>query len=70
MPIGTQNKDGDETLDATCNYWGHATGPDTDWNRPGKGAEIVGPVDATPWNRRRIGRGRQPRRSCMGGRHA
>ena len=37
-PIGAQNKDDANTLDAECNYWGHATGPAA---AGGKGAEVV-----------------------------
>lgn len=67
-PNGAQNKDTANTLDATCNYWDHATGPDVAGNHPGKGVGILGAVDYRPWNVRRIGRGQNPEHSCVGGR--
>lgn len=68
-PIGAQNKDDDNTLVAECNFWGHATGPDTDENDNGKGASTLGDVDYKPWNTRKIGRGKHPEKSCVGGKN-
>lgn len=68
-PVGVLNVDGANTLDAECNYWDHATGPDADDN-DGKGASVVGDVDFTPWSTRRIGRGKNAKNSCVGGKNA
>lgn len=65
-PIGAQNKDDAHTLDAECNYWGHASGPE---EAGGKGATVLGDVEYTPWNTRQIGRGKHPGKSCVGGRN-
>jgi parallel beta-helix repeat protein len=54
-------------LQATCNYWAHATGPG---NEKDKGEMIYGGVKYTPWNVRMIGRGRHPENSCVGGKNA
>lgn len=69
-PNGALNKDGGNTLDAECNYWGHATGPHADDNEQGRGTAVAGAgeVDYRPWNTRRIGRGENPSASCVGGR--
>ncbi len=67
--IGIDNTGGGEELTATCNYWGHPTGPtydDNPKNNP-KGDAVTGDVDVRPWNTRRIGRGRNPEHSCVGG---
>ncbi|WP_311172558.1 hypothetical protein [Halobellus ordinarius] len=69
-PIGALNKDGDNTLDAECNYWDHATGPEDEDNKKGKGNNAVGDVDYTPWNTRKVGRGKNPENSCVGGKNA
>lgn len=41
--------DGIGVLEATCNFWGHATGPSDDENPNGRGADIVGEIDYRPW---------------------
>lgn len=69
-PIGAQNKDESHTLDAECNYWGHASGPEEAENGNGRGTGVVGDVDYTPWNTRMIGRGEHPDNSCVGGENA
>lgn len=69
-PNGALNKDGANTLDAECNYWDHATGPDDDGNKKGKGNNAVGDVDYTPWNTRKVGRGENSKNSCVGGKNA
>lgn len=66
-PIGVQNKDDSAAVAATCNYWGHATGPAIDGEQPQKGASILGDVEYRPWSPRQIGHGRHPERSCVGG---
>lgn len=55
-----------DTLAAECNYWGHATGPETEDNPQGKGQSVVGEVDYRPWSVRKIGRGKNPEKSCVG----
>lgn len=37
------------TLSASCNFWGHPTGPADDDNRKGQGNRVVGDVDYEPW---------------------
>lgn len=66
---GIDNTGGAEELPATCNYWGHPTGPDHEDNpkENPKGDSIEGEVDFIPWNTRRIGRGKNPENSCVGG---
>lgn len=68
--IGVDNTGGGEELTATCNYWGHPTGPthDDNPNNNPKGDSVEGDVDFRPWNTRRIGRGANPENSCVGGR--
>lgn len=66
-PIGAQNKDQVHTLVAECNYWGHASGPSNAANNANKGAGAVGDVDFRPWSVRKIGQGRNPTNSCVGG---
>lgn len=68
-PNGALNKDGAHALDAECNYWDHATGPDADGNEQGKGNSAVGDIDYRPWNTRQVGRGGNPERSCVGGKN-
>jgi hypothetical protein len=43
--------DGGETVDATYNWWGHASGPWHSTNPLGMGNAIVGNVDFEPWLR-------------------
>ncbi|MDX1745463.1 MAG: right-handed parallel beta-helix repeat-containing protein, partial [Halobacteriales archaeon] len=43
------HRSGGGTLTATCNFWGHPTGPRYDGNRRGQGAAVAGDVDVTPW---------------------
>ena len=69
-PIGAHNKDDANTLDAECNYWGHATGPEDEDNKKGKGNKAVGDIDYTPWNTRKVGRGENSEKSCVGGKNA
>lgn len=67
--VGIDNTGGGEELTATCNYWGHPSGPEHDdnpRNNP-KGDAVEGDVDFQPWNTRRIGRGQNPENSCVGG---
>jgi len=67
--IGVDNTGGGEELPATCNHWGHPTGPqhdDNPKNNP-KGDAVEGDVDFQPWNTRRIGQGQNPENSCVGG---
>jgi hypothetical protein len=59
--LGVRNVD-DATLDATDNWWGHASGPGGPDGRRnpagqevGKGDEIEGDVEFDPWLRRSIG---------------
>jgi nitrous oxidase accessory protein NosD len=67
--VGVDNTGGGEELTATCNYWGHPSGPDHADNpkNNSKGDAVRGDVDFQPWNTRRIGRGRNPEKSCVGG---
>lgn len=68
--VGIDNTGGGEQLPATCNYWGHPTGPDHEdspQNNP-KGDTIAGDVEFVPWNKREIGTGANPANSCVGGR--
>ncbi|MBX0297855.1 right-handed parallel beta-helix repeat-containing protein [Haloarcula nitratireducens] len=67
--VGVDNTGGGEELPATCNYWGHPTGPEHDDNPKNnpKGDVVNGNVDFQPWNTRRIGRGQNPANSCVGG---
>jgi len=58
-----------DTLSAECNYWGHATGPEDEDNPQGKGQGVLGPVDYRPWSVRKIGRGENPEKSCVGGKN-
>lgn len=67
--VGVDNTGGGQRLPATCNYWGHPTGPkhdDNPKNNP-KGDAVKGDVEFQPWNTRRIGRGQNPESSCVGG---
>lgn len=66
-PIGAQNKDDTSQLDAECNYWGHATGPEADDNPRGRGAKVTGDVDYRPWSRHRICPERHRETDCRGG---
>lgn len=57
------------TIDATCNWWGHPSGPqhdDNPRNNP-QGDTVEGDVDFQPWSTRRFGRGGTPGNSCVGG---
>lgn len=67
--VGIDNTGGGEELTATCNYWGHPSGPEHDDNpkKNPKGDAVQGDVDFQPWNTRRIGRGQNPENSCVGG---
>lgn len=69
-PNGALNKDDANTLDAECNYWDHATGPEDEENKKGKGNKAVGDIDYTTWNTRKVGRGENPEKSCVGGKNA
>lgn len=55
------------TVDATCNYWGHATGPRHEDNprRKPKGDRVSDDVEFVPWSVRRI---RDGEGTCVGGR--
>jgi len=66
---GVDNTGGAGELPATCNYWGHPTGPEHDDNPKNnpKGDVVEGDVDFQPWNTRRIGQGQNPENSCVGG---
>lgn len=69
--VGIDNSGGGEEVTATCNYWGHPSGPEHDenpHNNP-KGDPVAGDVDFSPWNTRRIGRGENPENSCVGGKN-
>lgn len=80
-PIGAQNKDAAHTLQAECNYWDHATGPDTGGGGNGSangngnaygngsatGVTTLGEVDFTPWSTRMIGHGSNVENSCVSG---
>lgn len=70
-PVGAQNKDEDNTLVAECNYWGHARGPATELSENSMATTIVGPgaTEYTPWSVRKIGRGKHPQKSCVGGKN-
>ena len=46
--MGVSNTD-DATVDATPNWWGSASGPTTDENPDGTGAEVSGDVEFSPW---------------------
>lgn len=52
------------TLNAECNYWGHATGPEHQSNPQGRGDAVDGNVDFEPFSPREIGAGANPERSC------
>jgi len=67
---GIDNTGGGEVLPATCNYWGHPTGPNHEHNPKNnpRGDAIEGDVEFIPWNTREIGRGGNPENSCVGGR--
>jgi hypothetical protein len=66
--VGFQASDAD-TLSAGCNYWSHATGPENGDNPQGKGQPVVGEVDYRPWSVRKIGQGKNPEKSCVGGKN-
>ncbi len=62
VPVGVENKDGNNTLDATNNYWGHASGPSErtspSGQQIGQGADIVdhgGGVDWQPFRSSPVG---------------
>lgn len=61
------NSGGGHVVEATCNYWGHATGPvHPDNPRPNpKGDPVTWNVEFTPWSVREI---RDGEGSCTGGR--
>jgi nitrous oxidase accessory protein NosD len=66
--VGVDNTGSEGELTATCNYWGHPSGPehpDNPRNNP-KGDPVQGDVDFQPWNTRQIGRGQNPENSCVG----
>ena len=65
---GFQEADAD-VLSANCNYWGHASGPDDGDQPAGKGQPVNGQVDYRPWSVRKIGRGKNPEKSCVGGKN-
>jgi nitrous oxidase accessory protein NosD len=67
--VGIDNTGGGEEVTATCNYWGHPSGPEHDENPKNnpRGDAVEGDVDFRPWNVRRIGRGENPENSCVGG---
>lgn len=56
-----------EDIEATCNYWGHATGPDHEDNprQNPKGEKVSGNLEFRPWSVREI---RDGEGSCVGGR--
>ncbi len=58
--FGVRNDTSNE-VSATCTYWGHPTGPD------GKGDEVSGDVDYTPWNVKDVTKGSNPENACVGG---
>lgn len=63
--------DGVNTLDAECNFWGHATGPqhdDNPKNNP-KGDAVTDDVNFIEWSVREIGNGEKPNQSCVGGKN-
>lgn len=68
-PVGLNNAD-DDAASAACNWWGHATGPDHEDNRRGRGSAVRGPVDYRPWSVRAVGNGRNVEKSCVGGKNA
>lgn len=43
------NRDGGGVISGSCNFWGHATGPTHDKNRPGRGDKVTDGVDYSPW---------------------
>jgi hypothetical protein len=57
--FGVRN-DTSNTVSATCTYWGHPTGPD------GKGDDVSGDVDYTPWNVKDVTKGPNPENACVG----
>lgn len=59
--VGVENGDEDLTVDATGNWWGHASGPGGPDGRRnpagrevGKGDDIEGDVEFDPWRRRPV----------------
>lgn len=64
---GANNGDASNPTEATCNYWGHATGPQHEDNpRPNpKGDPVNDNVEFNPWSVREI---RDGKGSCHGGR--
>jgi hypothetical protein len=58
--FGVRNDTSNE-VSATCTYWGHPTGPD------GKGDDVSGDVDYTPWNVTDVTKGPNPENACVGG---
>lgn len=46
--FAAENRTGSGVLDATCNYWGHPTGPTHESNRPGRGEPVSDGVDYDP----------------------
>lgn len=72
FPAGAQagvvNANTGSAVAAPCNYWGHATGPDAPSDNPnGRGAFVLGAIDFKPWSVRKLGRGENAERSCVGG---
>ena len=47
--VAVDNADGGGVVTAECNFWGHATGPTHDDNRPGQGDAVTDGVDYAPW---------------------
>lgn len=63
VPVGTVNKDTDETLDASCNYWGTVDGADDAIDADKSSAAAGEETTTEPWSVGRDGKGA----SCVGG---
>lgn len=46
--FAAENRNGKGVIDATCNYWGHPSGPDHDNNPGGRGDRVSDGVDYDP----------------------
>ncbi|WP_435365045.1 hypothetical protein [Haloarchaeobius sp. DYHT-AS-18] len=46
--VAATNESGNGVVDATCNFWGHPTGPTTDGNNAGRGERVGDGVDYDP----------------------
>jgi hypothetical protein len=65
--FGVVNAHSAASVMATCNYWGHSSGPQTLGLRRGRGVRVLGNVDYKPWAVHEYGKGSNHRNACTGG---